>query len=439
MSGPKVSNYQLTAKERKNMTQQIRCEQNTIACLEQVNLHLKDIMAIRPKLQSIKKKILMLSEETGLGMDTLKRLEEFEIQLENTCEASREKARAYFIKPSAKIILSEEALAEKQLHLRLAETLLSEIKEALLNGSQFYEEASEQSDKNSAMLHDKILSGFDGAVTESFAGFSGDFSCGETCEASDTSALSERKQSIEKMISEIADMEGLPPEFKSEISDARKTLNNIISMEFLKNFASISLSALKKKAHRLIEERKSDRAQLNDIYALSDLESAIFKQREQEYISDCIDSVMAEMGYDVIGDREVTKRSGKRFKSRLFTYSDGTALNVTHSDDGQIAMELGGIDHIDRLPTDEEAKILCEDMEDFCTDFSEIEKRLLGKGIVAKSRIAISPPSAEFASIINISDYNTGDVSNVSVFTAKNKRRRSEAIKTLRKGDINGA
>ena len=92
--------------------------------------------------------------------------------------------------------------------------------------------------------------------------------------------------------------------------------------------------------------------------------------------------------------------------NELYTYGEGTAVNVTYSSDGKIAMELGGIDATDRLPNDHETSVLCESMEQFCDDFKEIEKRLLAKGVVLASRISMLPPSAEYAQIINTTDYN---------------------------------
>jgi hypothetical protein len=68
-------------------------------------------------------------------------------------------------------------------------------------------------------------------------------------------------------------------------------------------------------------------------------------------------------------------------------------------------MELGGLDTTDRLPNASETDALCRSMERFCGDFAEIERRLLAKGVVAAERIRMLPVSAEYAQIINTSDY----------------------------------
>ena len=115
---------------------------------------------------------------------------------------------------------------------------------------------------------------------------------------------------------------------------------------------------------------------------------------------------MAEMGYDVIGQREVTKRSGKHFRNELYRYGEETAINVTYSDDGQIAMELGKLDQKDRVPTVSESNYLVNQMVIFCERFSELEKRLAKKGVKLGKRIALTSPSADYAQIINSNEYS---------------------------------
>ena len=149
------------------------------------------------------------------------------------------------------------------------------------------------------------------------------------------------------------------------------------------------------------------------------LQQQLAEDDERAYISQSIDEVMAEMGYDVIGQRQVHKKNGRNFTNELYAYKDGTAVNVTYADDGKITMELGGLDTDDRLPDAAEAKQLCESMESFCDDFSEIEKRLEAKGVVLKNRMALLPPSEDYAQIINVSDYET--TAPIDTFKANNR------------------
>ena len=165
------------------------------------------------------------------------------------------------------------------------------------------------------------------------------------------------------------------------------------------------------------------------------LELMLVRQQEQNYISECVNEVMEEMGYDLIGTREVKKRSGKRFRNELFTFDEGTAVNVTFSPNGQISMELGGLAHEDRVPTAEETEVLTSDMETFCGEFAEFERRLKARGVIVGDRIALSPPSAEFAAILNVDEYDIRETAQISEMDAKEKRRKSAKKKVMRRED----
>lgn len=165
---------------------------------------------------------------------------------------------------------------------------------------------------------------------------------------------------------------------------------------------------------------------------IQETEEIIRNQEEQAYISQCVDEAMKEMGYAVAGDREVVRRNGKRFRNELYLFDEGTAVNVTYSSDGQITMELGGISTQDRLPTEAESASLASDMRTFCDDYYEIERRLRKKGIIAK-RISILPPDAQYAQIINVSDYNLS--AEVFEYEAKGAKKHTATTKTQRIGE----
>ncbi len=146
--------------------------------------------------------------------------------------------------------------------------------------------------------------------------------------------------------------------------------------------------------------------------AVQDLSSRIAAEEacakeaaKQAYIGQAMDEVMAEMGYDVLGNREVRKRNGRHFRNELYRCSTDTAISVTYADDGQIAVELGKTDDEDRLPTPAEGAVLVQQMNAFCRDFKEIEARLAARGVCLDKRLALTPPSTAYAQIINLRDY----------------------------------
>lgn len=154
---------------------------------------------------------------------------------------------------------------------------------------------------------------------------------------------------------------------------------------------------------------------------IAGLEAEVLKAKEESYICECIDEAMTEMNYSVIGSRSVTRKNGRQFRNVLYRFDEGTAVNVTYSSDGQITMELGGIGHTDRMPTDAEGRSLEADMQTFCDDFYEIERKLKAKGIEPK-RITHLPAEAQFAQIINVTDYNMQD--DIEEYAARPSRNR---------------
>ena len=51
------------------------------------------------------------------------------------------------------------------------------------------------------------------------------------------------------------------------------------------------------------------------------------------------------------------------------------------------------------------------------------------------NRIALSPPTAEYAAIINVNDYDVAESTQVSVMNATEKRRKQTEKKVMRRGE----
>lgn len=152
---------------------------------------------------------------------------------------------------------------------------------------------------------------------------------------------------------------------------------------------------------------------------------------KKEYIRTTLSEVMQEMGYDVLGEREVTKKNGKHFENELYKYGEETAVNVTYADSGQITLELGKLDCEDRIPTITETNYLENAMVGFCANFKTIEERLLTKGVVLENRIALTPPSAQYAQIINVNDYDIVQEREQKVIDKKRKILDSHKINRI--------
>ena len=255
----------------------------------------------------------------------------------------------------------------------------------------------------------------------------------------------------------------LSPEIIDEIKKAIISLDKIHQIEYLHSFDSVTVKNIFKKIDAYKHEFEKKQAEFNEAYSrykmlcsmakeeantytyseeafaemeeeIERLEIAIVRMQEQDYVSECVDQVMTEMGYDLIGSREVVKKkTGKRFRNELFTFNEGTAVNVTYSSDGQISMELGGIAREDRIPSQEETEMLTQDMQTFCGEFAEFERRLKAKGVVINRRIALSPPSAEYAAIINVSDYDVAEGTQITEMKSVDRKKKAAEKKVMRR------
>lgn len=257
---------------------------------------------------------------------------------------------------------------------------------------------------------------------------------GEAAHASDDGELVRIKRSLEKL-EELQSQQALPVAYKDKLQQAVEGIKRAKTCGNLTGYCAIELPELMKPCEEflklwardgqeykklslqyelLLKQNGDNQAQMVpfDEKAVLKLKSLVAAEEvraqqvaEKAYIAEVLDETMAEMGYDVIGQREVTKRSGKHFRNELYRYGEETAINVTYSDDGQIAMELGKLDQKDRVPTTSESNYLANQMVIFCERFSELEKRLARKGVKLGKRIALTPPSADYAQIINSTEY----------------------------------
>ena len=244
----------------------------------------------------------------------------------------------------------------------------------------------------------------------------------------------ENVSSIINVLTKCEKDDRISEDLRRKVIDSKKIFSNISDDVYKKNYLAITIKPLLKKCQeyiKLYEETADLRTEYSVWCKIAEepvkniaisqnvsvelkneieiLRAQIAKNDENAYIENCLNEVMRDMGYDVIGYRDVQKKNGKRFHNQLYVYSNGTAVNVTTSDNGQIAMELCGIDDTDRIPEYDEAEELAKHMLSFCDDFSEIERRLMAKGVVVENRFNKLPPKAEYAQIINVSDFNMSE------------------------------
>lgn len=454
MSGPKISVYNLNQAARANLNSQIRCERDCVACAQQINELLRQAASFCSQIENlITATDLMISRGVAplIGKEELQKLA---VRLHDESVAIRERIEEKKPVISVKYVISEEALAQKQADLecirklkKQAEALRNDVDAAIHQGKKSWVAATSEIERSIA------------ADLSEYSRFD------DLAPSDDAPTVEELIGKTEKKLILMQKTNNLPERISNEIAQALASLKKVRTVESIRLFNSVTVKNLEIHISEYQTEITQEKENFADNLAryqalcamlekvptifsysteanavlkkeIEAMELTVIKQHEQQYISECVDQVMADMGYDLIGTRDVKKRNGKRFHNELYTFDEGTAINVTYSADGQITMELGGLSRKDRLPTEEETQVLTEDMKAFCGEFSEFEMRLRSKGIVIGNRIKMSPPSADYAAIINVNDYNiTADKQFSEISVEFKKKTKTTDKKVMRRNN----
>ena len=396
MSGPKTSRYTLTPEQRR-----ILAEQRRVQVLKgRIEQQKGDIRSVVAQLDNIITKYEPLIAETGS---------------ESTSISNAKDLRNAAIKEMNVVALASGSPEMERISNKLQQSI-ARLQDATQSLTQEYKKANR-------VFSAKIDSEIDNGFSLSFSLIDDD----ETVQE-DTyyQRIMDNLQSISNL--------PLSNYLKAEWNRLQEKANDIDDAGFLKNFYAMSVVPFVKACKEyeaLYNEYGAEYERKYSVYkenarvlgiapidipfsndAITVLnekieitENAIQHGEEQAYISQCVDEAMREMGYEVLGQRDVVKKNGKHFHNELYLFDEGTAVNVTYANDGQITMELGGVDTEDRIPSNQECTSLADEMQLFCTDYAALEKKLLEKGIVTK-RISVLPPEPQYAQIINVSDFN---------------------------------
>lgn len=426
MSGPKTSGYTLTAEQRRILRELARMQRLLDAARLKVERSLKDVSGIVSEIDTMLYK----------SNDSLSEQSQQTIKLRNEAMLLVNEAKGM---GDTSDVGALNAQSEK----------LSEMTTKLLTIKSDYVRQLEA-------LKKAINKKFAECVSDS-AGLS----FKHITRKADNKELEEQKRLlavIEEAIDGIEKVH-LPKEYLIQINTLMQKLSEMDNLEFIQNFYAMSVKPVIKSCKEYENFFKYNYAEYEDLLAtykvlakeaqqeveeipfsntaiaslkqkIEVLEDIAYCAKEQEYISTCIEEAMQEMGYDVIGSREVTKKSGRKFRNELYLFEEGTAVNVTYTGNGQISMELGGLDTEDRVPTNSESIALTDSMYSFCDAYAELERKLRKKGIVTK-HISILPPEEQYAQIINTEDYEMTE--DVEKFDVKKDRKQIHGAAALHK------
>lgn len=403
MSGPKTSRYTLTPEQRRILAEQRRIQreiQKNTVMLKQNVAGLKEIVS---KVDTGIAQFRRIVSETGKST--------FEI---DTLESVRNKAMQ---------ILNDAGTVSEKSGLSVMESTNKKLKEMTKVLSDGEVKMSSELRKADEEFREEINAAISEGFTISFIRIE---------EELPAVNMSDYTSKIDAALEEIRGFQ-ISNELRAKFIVLKEKAAEIDSIDFIENYYAMSIIPFLKECQAynslfleygarfeelcaeyevLVGElgvpKKQFSFSLESIEELEkeiqDMQKIIQRKEEQEYISECVDKAMQEMGYKVIGNREVVRKDGRRFTNELYLFDEGTAVNVTYSDEGQITMELGGLDDQDRIPSEAECQSLAQDMVSFCDDYLKIEEKLRAMGIVSH-RVSILPPEAQFAQIINTSDY----------------------------------
>ena len=471
MSGPKISVYSLTGRAREIVLEQFRCEQNSLVCASQIRKMLSELSDMNSELDGALE-ILQLSQSRLGGQDDLIReAESLRSGSDEELGGIKADFEAHIPKMSAKYVITEEALTEKKQELETLKDIRKRLKDFQKEVRKAAESGREVRETGQQEIRKSISKDLGGIL--SFEEIETAGAMGSTSQEEAARTLKARAaEQLQNMLKE-----DLPEDLKTEARHALEALERLSRLPNLQNFESVTLRRLTGKAQELRRARAREQAEYEALLEryeplremllsgeatsrdgmekaegicsvpgmsegaftpetppadrsrkleeiIAKMEAELVHRQEQSYIATCVDEVMAEMGYDLIGSRDVKKRSGKRFKNELYRFGEGTAVNVTYSPEGQIAMEVGGLAHEDRIPDEEETDLLTGEMEHFCGEFAVFEQKMKERGVIVGNRVSLLPPSPAYASIINVDDYARQDNGPVTELRAQSRRKR---------------
>lgn len=437
MSGPKTSRYTLTAAQRRALQEQRRRE------LEEQRR--------RERISKAKSKLALLSAKTyGLSNITEEALDQARLLNERTGSDNGFAVLKNQLSENTGNLVASIEKANESDSVELLEQAVREAQQAFDDLSKLRGKLDGLISKNKQQLHKDIMNSLDSVADVDFS----------KIQSPAERQLEQRKDEIANNLSNL-----LSPIHNDELHDsiekALKHLDEIDNPDFLSNFNAMTVATLEKKCREYTALRQEIGDEYDDLIIrytvlckeqkiipqniafergavekldslITELEKATDSADEQSYISRCIDEVMEDMGYKLVWNRSVTKKSGRHFRNELYSFSEGTAVNVTYSDNGNITMELGGVDTKDRMPDTLETERLTEDMRSFCGQYREFERRLAEKGVVS-NHISLLPPEPVYAQVINVSDYDMTD--NIATIDQTTEQYSSTQMKEMRSDD----
>lgn len=156
----------------------------------------------------------------------------------------------------------------------------------------------------------------------------------------------------------------------------------------------------------------------DDIDCLKDeiAEMLVEAQGQQigQYVADCIDKVMSNLGYSIVSNEVLT---AQKMTKQHYDYSNDSAITVASSENGAMMLEVVGKKK--ENGENGSAASVKSDMERFCPDFQKIKQGLQQYGISLSDK-KLCPPDEKYVRFVDIKKSASTD----RRITARNRKKR---------------
>lgn len=437
MSGPKKSRAELSIIKRKALEEKRKQEQEKKKKLEKERLR-KEAFERRAKLVKLAKlklikveissKKRILETQIDLLNNSVKNIEDLNASSRHNNFSSLDEATATLREAQKLVFVLEEEVNVD--NLALMETKLNELNRFISKTNELTILLNENSKNKSEKYVYSLKSQIESFISHSITLDSSNKNTSELIRELEARLfwVKEIQNKIDKLENnEYGEI------LKRKIISRKNKLVNASSFLEYKEFVITEIPRLQKEVELEINKIKDLESQYSEIYSnyallceelevpkedfeLSEngiflmtkrchqMNSYIQSKLEADEIKRIVDEVMNEMGYTVIASKIQTSSDGALLNKILVQYSDDSAVDITITSDGQLAMEIGLMDNNEREPTPSEKAVLCEQMKDFCKDYIIFENKLKEKGVILSEKNN-QPPAPAFAKIIDLEQY----------------------------------
>lgn len=137
----------------------------------------------------------------------------------------------------------------------------------------------------------------------------------------------------------------------------------------------ISLLILTGKEELLLPDTYEDLMRMK-----TELEEELHQKEADKYISTTVQSVLEDIGFNIVGTETVKHKTGKSTESITCDYSNDSVLRTATSEGGAVMFEIMSRKDNSEI-NDSDKRAVRIDMEHFCPEYAIVKDRLAEKGI----------------------------------------------------------